>query len=391
MFGSLKFAVALTAAIVFASSYFSDARAGARLLFDVKTGEILNAENADDLWYPASLTKMMTAYVALKAVNNGRLTLDTLLEASANAARQPPSRIGIRAGQAIALRDALRLLFVKSANDIAVVVAEGLSGSVEAFARDMNIAAFQLGMTRSNFTNPSGLPDPEQVTTARDLARLSTALLTEFRDARTIYRLPFVRVGDGLVRSYNPLLGRYPGANGMKTGFVCASGFNFVGSAERDGRQVGVVLLGELSAAERRDAAVNLLDQAFAASRISGLTQNTLSDAISEGANNTPTNLRPKVCANGVLPVSSIPGGRATGDVNAAERVRYGAASQLAAFGYSFPVQEPLPRPSDIPVRETETVSANDAVIVATNDVGIGAETPISQSTIPVPRRRPAL
>ena len=156
------------------------AAAEARLLVDVDSGRVLHAENATYPWYPASTTKLMTAYVILHAVKTGRITLDSLFTVSANAVAQQPTKMGFRAGTQVTVDNALKMLMVHSANDMAVLLAEGLDGSIEAFATEMTQTAQQLGMTQSNFVNPNGLPAEEQITSARDLAILARALIHDF-------------------------------------------------------------------------------------------------------------------------------------------------------------------------------------------------------------------
>jgi len=164
----------------------------------------------------------------------------------------------------VTLDNALKMLMVKSANDIAVVIAEGVSGSVEAFAEDMNSAARDLGLTQSHFVNPNGLPNPEHVSSARDLAILARALYLTFPEQASLFNIGAMRLGDNIVRNHNDLLGRYPGADGMKTGFTCAAGFNVVASASRDGRKLIAVILGAPNPRSRAVMAAALFDRGFA-------------------------------------------------------------------------------------------------------------------------------
>ena len=167
-------------------AFASPARAAPSVVIDVASGQILEQEEATAVWYPASVTKLMTVYVALDAVRQGRLTFDTPLVVSARAAKMAPSKMGFRPGSEVTLRNALVMLMVKSANDIAVTVAEGVSGSVEAFADEMNKASAALGMHESNWVNPNGLPDSRHVTSARDLAILGRALLQQFPESASL-------------------------------------------------------------------------------------------------------------------------------------------------------------------------------------------------------------
>jgi D-alanyl-D-alanine carboxypeptidase len=239
------------------------AAAGPALLFEADTGRVYYAENADHQWYPASLTKVMTAYVTFAALRAGKITLDTKLVTSEVAFNEPPSKVGLPVGGEMSVELALKTLIVKSANDVAVMLAEGISGSVETFVAEMNVTARRLGMTRTNFVNPHGLPAPEQVTTARDLAILSRAVLRDFPEFAEYWTLPDVRIGRRRLGSHNSLLRTYEGADGLKTGFICDAGFNVVASATRDGRRLMAVVLGEPSGHDRALRAAALLDHGF--------------------------------------------------------------------------------------------------------------------------------
>src|SRR6516165_7470927 len=248
-----------------AASVFAAPRAGAEALLAIEadTGKVLHAHNATYPWYPASVTKLMTAYVTLSAVKEGRLTLDTPLTVSQNAVAQAPVKMGFSAGTIVTVDNALKMLMVKSANDMAVVLAEGVSGSIESFADEMNRNAQRLGMIQSSFVNPNGLPADEQISSARDLAILARSLIREFPEYDYYWHLPGIRMGKMVHRNYNRLIGRYPGADGMKTGFICASGFNLVASATRNGKRLIAVVLGAPSSAVRALKAAQLLERGF--------------------------------------------------------------------------------------------------------------------------------
>ena len=233
---------------------------------DVESGRVIAQRGSTRPWYPASTTKLMTVYVALEAVRAGRLALDTPLVVSARAARMKPSKMGFAPGVQVTLGNALKMLMVKSANDLAVTIAEGVSGSVEAFADEMNQAANSLGMRESHFVNPNGLHDPNHYSSARDMAVLGRALLLQFPNQSDLFDIGAFRIGDMVVPTHNGLIGRYPGADGMKTGFTCPAGFNLVASATRSGRKVIVVVFGDISARSRTAHAVDLLNLAFASS-----------------------------------------------------------------------------------------------------------------------------
>jgi len=223
----------------------------AAIVVDGKTGQILFSRNADAQRYPASLTKMMTLYLMFDALERGRYTLDSRLSVSANAAAQPPTKLGVRAGGTITVRDAILALVTKSANDVATVVAENLGGSVSAFATQMTATARGIGMSRTTFRNPHGLPNDQQVTTARDMALLGRALQDRFP---TYYRFFSTRVFEWngqRIGNHNNLLGRVEGVDGIKTGYIRASGYNLVTSVHRDNRYVVAVVMGGQTAGAR--------------------------------------------------------------------------------------------------------------------------------------------
>jgi D-alanyl-D-alanine carboxypeptidase len=236
----------------------------ASIVIDSATGEVLEARNADDANRPASLAKMMTLYLAFQAMRQSWAGMEAVLPVSDRAAGQPPSKIGLVSGEQVTVRDLILALITKSANDAATTLAEGLAGSEPVFAERMTAMARQLGMSRTTFRNASGLPDPEQVTSARDLATLAHAL---WRDFPVEYRLfateHFERQGTVYV-NHNSLMAHFAGMDGIKTGYIRESGFNLVASAVRDGRRlIGVVMGGETAMA--RDAHMaQLLDDAFA-------------------------------------------------------------------------------------------------------------------------------
>ncbi len=232
----------------------------------------------------------MTVFVALEAVRQGRLTMDTPLVVTARAAQMKPSKMGFPPGAQVTLDNALKMLMVKSANDIAVTVAEGVSGSVEAFADEMNQTAATLGMRESHFVNPNGLPDPNHVSSARDMAILGRSLLLRFPEHADLFNIGAFRLGDNIVPTHNGMIGRYPGADGMKTGFTCPAGFNLVASATRGGRKVIVVVMGDVSARQRTAHAADLFDRAFSSSRVGDLAADLPPIA---GA---PPDMKPEVC-----------------------------------------------------------------------------------------------
>lgn len=239
------------------------AEAGPALLFEVANGKVLYAEDQDDLWFPASLTKIMTAYVTFNAIKAGKLKLDDKIACSLVATLQPPSKVGLPVGGELTVDVALQAVIVKSANDVTVMLAEAVAGSEASFIEMMNATATKLGMTRTHFANTNGLPDTNQYTTARDLARLSRAVVAEYPEYAHYWSAPALRIGNRRLGSHNALLKTFPGADGLKTGFTCDSGYNVVASATRDGRKLMAVVLGEASGDERAVRAASLLEHGF--------------------------------------------------------------------------------------------------------------------------------
>lgn len=260
--------LAVAASLAFAGLLQTGASARAEvaawIVIDAETGAVLDHKDALRQWYPASITKLMTAYLAFKAVREGRATLESAVAISANAHAQPPSKMGFKPGTQLTLDSALKMLIVKSANDIAVAVGESLAGSEPAFIEMMNAEARRLGMSATHFVNPHGLPDNRQVSSARDLAVLARVLWREFPQYHAYYGLPAIKVGKKTLRSANrEFLARVPGASGMKTGYICNSGLNVVVSATRGGRTVLAVVLGAASGVERAAKARVLVDAGF--------------------------------------------------------------------------------------------------------------------------------
>jgi D-alanyl-D-alanine carboxypeptidase len=269
---------------------------GASILIDADSGKVLRADNATYPWYPASTTKLMTLYMTLNAVRDNRITFDTLFTVSRNANLQAPVKMGLPVGTQVTVDNALKMMMVKSANDMAVVLAEGVGGSVDDFAQQMTDTAHKLGMSESNFVNPNGLPADGQITSARDLAILARALIREFPDYSFYWHVPAIKFGKRIVRNYNPLLGRYPGADGMKTGFICASGFNLVATATRNNKHLIAVVLGAPSGAARAIKAAEMLESGFSQNPLSWLTPSLgMVDALAP-MDVAPPNLQEETC-----------------------------------------------------------------------------------------------
>jgi D-alanyl-D-alanine carboxypeptidase len=233
------------------------------IVIDVETGRVLSEMNADAITYPASLTKMMTLYLTFEALNSGRLGLDQYLPVSSEAASKSPTKLHLVPGDSVQVHDLILGIVTKSANDAAAVLAEGLAGSEPAFADRMTAKARQLGMTSTVYRNASGLPDPEQRTTARDVAQLALALYHDFpREYRYFATREFFFRGR-VILTHNHLLDWYEGADGIKTGYIGASGFNLAASAVRNGHRLIGVVMGGRSAGSRDREMAALLDQGF--------------------------------------------------------------------------------------------------------------------------------
>ncbi len=256
-------AVMLCVATVATPSAYANSKY-ASFVVDAHSGKVLRARNADKRLYPASLTKMMTLYMAFEAIEAGRFTLDSPLKVSRNASREPASKLGLKAGQTITMRDAIQSCATKSANDAATVIAEAIGGSESEFARMMTRKARSLGMKNTQFKNAHGLTKSGQYSTARDMANLGQRIFSEFPQYYPMFKRKSVRYKGRKLRATNKLLSSYRGADGIKTGYTRASGFNLVASAERDGRRViGVVFGGKSS--KRRDRHMRrILDEGFA-------------------------------------------------------------------------------------------------------------------------------
>jgi D-alanyl-D-alanine carboxypeptidase len=236
----------------------------AAMVVDAANGRVLGQVHADAQNYPASLTKMMTLYLTFRELKAGRLTLEDNLPVSRWAANRAPSKLGLRVGQSISVQDCILAMVTKSANDAATVAAESIGGSEPAFADMMNAQAKLLGMSNTHFDNASGLPDPHNVSTARDLLTLGMALYRDFPQYAHYFSTKEFTFEGRLVRGHNHLMDRYDGMDGLKTGYTAASGFNLVSTAVRDGHRLFAVVLGGHTAAQRDQLMASLLDAGFA-------------------------------------------------------------------------------------------------------------------------------
>ena len=240
-------------------------QAGPYVVVDAATGETLLERNPGALWYPASLTKMMTIYIVFEELKAGRLTLATPVPFSEHARSMPPSKLGLGPGQTVTVEQGLQSLVARSANDVATAFGELISGSSPAFAQRMTETAVRLGMSATQFRNANGLPDQGQITTARDMAILAMALVKQFPEYYGYFHTQEFMLGKTRIGPGIKFLDLYaPYADGLKTGFICASGFNIVGSAVRDGRRLIAVAFGFRRADLRDEFMVRLLDEAYA-------------------------------------------------------------------------------------------------------------------------------
>lgn len=267
----------------------------AYIVIDVGRGAVIAHSNSNKKWPPASITKVMTAYLTFKALSSGQLSLTSPVVVSANALAEPPSKMGYKVGTVINVDNALKMMIVRSANDIAVALAETVGGSESQFVAQMNQEARRLGMNGTHFVNPNGLPGAGQESTARDLAVLARAVWMDYPQYRDYFSISAIRVGAKTLKSYNTLLEHYRGTNGMKTGFICASGFNIVASATRNGRTLMAVVLGETSANARAETAAQLLDRGFRG-LLSGILGQSLASFQTRPAPGPAVNLRKEIC-----------------------------------------------------------------------------------------------
>lgn len=260
---SRRFAAAVIMAAVLGLAAGAARAKSESIVVDAYSGQVLYSFNADESRYPASLTKVMTLYLVFEALRDGALEAKEKLPVSRRASRQRPSRLGLRKGQTITVADAVLALITKSANDVAVVLAERLGGSEDEFAWLMTRKARELGLRNTVFRNASGLHDPHQVTTARDMARLAMALINDFPVEYRLFAVEGFRYRGRRYKNRNPLLGVYEGADGMKTGYIRQSGFNLMSSASRDDHRLIGIVLGARSPELREWRMKALLDYGF--------------------------------------------------------------------------------------------------------------------------------
>jgi D-alanyl-D-alanine carboxypeptidase (penicillin-binding protein 5/6) len=260
---SILLTLSLTAAPAATPVVAQDNLRYAAIVIDAESGEVMFARHADARRYPASITKVMTLYLVFEALEQGKIKLDDIIRVSPHAASQPPSKLGLAAGQTITVQDAIHATAVRSANDMAVALGEHVAGSHDRFAAMMTLKAEELGMTQTRYVNANGLPDSRQLTSARDLAMLCRALLRDFPQHYRYFGVNSWFYGGREYRNTNGLLSSGQGYDGIKTGFTNASGYNLAASAVRDGRRIITIVLGGRSTATRNDHVAELMSTGF--------------------------------------------------------------------------------------------------------------------------------
>jgi len=343
-FRSLLFKSSLSSIVVLATLAIASSRvanAEALLLVEADSGKVLQAENATYPWYPASVTKLMTAYVTLKAVKDGKITLDTMFTVSPTAASQSPAKMGFRPGIQVTVDNALKMMLVRSANDMAVVLAEGVGGSIDGFSALMNQNAQRLGMTQTNYVNPNGLPADGHVTSARDLAILARAIIHDLPEYEYFVHIPSIRYGHRIVQNFNKLIGRYAGADGFKTGFICASGYNLVASATRNGKRLIAIVLGASSGQARSVKAIQMLDRGFSNDTLSWLRPALGTVDSLAPIDASPPNLHDEMCSGR----RHKPASDEDEDTSASNGTSDGSGQALAFFSTG---QTPALKPSEV-------------------------------------------
>ena len=346
----------------------------AAIVVDTATGKVLYQANPDARRYPASLTKMMTLYVLFEELNRGRFKLSTPLRVSALAQRQAPTKLGLRAGDTITVEDAIKGLITRSANDAAAVIAENVAGSVPAFADRMTRTARAIGMTKTRFRNANGLPDPGQYTSARDMMKLGVALQVRFPQYYPMFSIRSYTFRGRTIGNHNNLLGRVNGVDGIKTGYVNASGFNLVTSVKRDGRKIVAVVMGGKTAAQRDAHMVQLINAYLPkASRSRGYDDELVADILNAPKVAATSAAAPTLAATAALPPHPTPIPRpmmASMDTAADPDPAVVTASVAPAAAAPMPPMAPAAMPEEIveapvPAASPEPVSLATATLPA--------------------------
>ncbi len=261
----------------------------AAILVDASNGSVLHEQEATQPWYPASLTKLMTIYMAFDAINEGKIHLEDRITTSYHAARQPKSKLGLRVGETITVEEAILALITRSANDAAVALAEHIGGTEESFAVRMTDKAHAIGMQDTHFMNATGLPHPWQVSTARDLGLLAWLTLHNFPDYYPYFSAHSLNFRGTELPAINKFTEHYPGAEGMKTGFTCGSGYNLISTASQNGKRLIGVVLGGMSSPQRYQLMIDMMDAGFAEQYNTNAAKNIATAVASSGG--TPPHL----------------------------------------------------------------------------------------------------
>lgn len=367
----------------------------AAMVIDARTGEVLHSRNADTRLHPASLTKMMTLYIAFEAIRLGEITLDTRVRISRNAAAEPPSRLGLQAGSTIRLRYLIRAAAIRSANDAATAIGEAISGSEAAFARRMNRTAEALGMTRTTFRNANGLTEEGHLSTARDMTTMGRRLFYDYPQYYNLFSRRTADAGIATVRNTNRrFLDAYRGADGIKTGYTRAAGYNLVASAERGNVRIIATVFGGRSSASRNERIMELLDMGFARAPANATVRRPELPTYGESDGRAGRTIRP----NGLVTSSLRPPPRPL-PVPEPEEIREASADLIAAVEEAVedalndpPEQEPSetaapdPRPDD-----TEEATGATAVASVAAADGPQVEAPAESAALAtvMPVRRP--
>jgi D-alanyl-D-alanine carboxypeptidase len=376
----------LVLALLFALFSLGHAAANPMLLVDMDNLDVLFAQDAGQPWHPASLTKLMTAYVTFEEIAKGTVTLDTPVILSKNAINQAPSKSGLPLGSALTLKDALYVMLVKSANDVAMAIAETVGGSEAGFVVKMNDVASRMGLTATHYANPNGLHDPAQVTSARDLAVLSLYIRQSFPQYLPIFGTGAVMLNGKALESENKLLESFAGTTGMKTGFVCASGLNMVATVERNGRKLLAVVLGGSSARDRNERAAELMLKGFSGA-VQASGQNVLALGNTRGA--TPVDMRPLICGKDAKAYvatqeAAFPMGMEGQPSYLNDTVPPSTYTATDLGRIAVGVNLPRPRPTHLPVFTAPVAEASLAA-----DLRPGVPVVAGNPSVPFPRPRP--
>lgn len=375
------------------------AAAGPSILVDLEDGRVLDQDEALRPWFPASLTKLMTTYVLFRAVEAGEIDFDSPIEMTARATQEPPSKMGYGTGALFRVDTAIRILMVRSANDVATAIAENIGGSQEAFVARMNAEARRLGMTGTQYANAHGLHSDQQYTTARDQALLAMAIRRDFPQHAHFFSMEALSTGGNIMPNHNDLVARFVGADGMKTGYTCPSGFNLTATATRGGRTMLAVVLGAFSPDERADTAADLLARGFGADKAGAPL---IGDLRSEGAvPEAAPNMRPIMCTEEAHQKRMERRGGESHAVylspHIAELTRDREAVEISLGGTEGPVMRrfanvPLPkfRPDRGGAQITAVEEASDSLAEASGDAEPVTVAPATGEPIPpIPLARP--